>query len=60
MTKRNNPRLHRACGGGVEFNRFIEVTGRPEFRCSKCGETWTCGDSGGEWSVLIPDSGESE
>lgn len=47
-----NPRLHGGCGGGVEYCGKAP-DGRPRFRCTKCGDTWTCGLTGGPWAVLI-------
>lgn len=42
------------CGGGNVYNGPAKGDGRPEFRCTKCGNTFTCGLSGGKWRVLIP------
>ena len=60
MTNCNdNPRVHRACGGGVEYMGMVgEVKPYPQFRCTKCGDTWTCGENGGPWAVLIPAAGK--
>lgn len=46
-------REHRACGGGVEF-AGPAADGRPRFRCTKCGESWTAGLDGREWAPLVP------
>lgn len=51
---RHDPRIHRACGGGVCYAGPSEVDSRPRFRCSKCGQEWSSGFSGGEWSALVP------
>ena len=51
---RHNTSEHRGCGGGVIYDGPAPHDGRPRFRCTKCGDTWTCGKDGGEWAVLIP------
>lgn len=48
----HNPRIHRACGGGVYFTGYAS-DGKPHFECSKCGHTWTDGIDGGIWKVLV-------
>lgn len=49
-----NPRVHRGCGGGVKYAGPAPADGRPQFRCSKCGDTWTSGLTGGRWAALVP------
>lgn len=44
-------RQHRACGGGIVY-AGPAPDGRPQYRCSKCGETWTCGTDGGPWAEI--------
>lgn len=47
--------VHRACGGGVVFSGFSKIKrGRPFFRCTKCGDEWSYGATGGEWAALVP------
>ncbi len=49
--KRPGKRPVCTCGGGyvrIENAQFPLPDGRPQFRCTKCGETWTEGHSGGE------------
>ncbi len=39
--------VHAMCGGG--YGRIEDaLDGRPRFKCTKCGDTWTEGKSGGE------------
>lgn len=46
MTKRAKNPVH-VCGGG--FERIDDADdGRPQFRCTKCRQTWTEGRDGGE------------
>lgn len=49
----NHKTQHRGCGGGIKYIGPYP-DGKPAFQCSKCGETWTCGYSGGPWAELIP------
>ena len=47
---KQNKSVHVGCGGGYErINNvpFPLPDGRPQFRCSKCGQTWTEGVDGG-------------
>lgn len=49
-----NATVHRACGGGVVYDGPEPADGRPRFRCTKCGEVWSCGVTGGIWAELVP------
>lgn len=49
----DNPRVHERCGGGVIYHGRA-FDGRPQFKCTKCSQTWTCGFDGGPWKVLLP------
>lgn len=40
--------------GGVERTEPA-ADGRPRFKCSACGDTFTCGKSGGEYAAAIPE-----
>jgi transposase-like protein len=32
-----------------EFTKGKAFDGRPDFQCTACGHSWTCGHSGGEY-----------
>lgn len=42
------------------MKRMAWYDGRPQFKCVNCGDTWTCGQSGGEWATakFCEDRGE--
>ena len=43
-----------ACGSrAITHTGYNVMTGRPEFKCDHCADTWTRGPNGGEWSVYI-------
>lgn len=50
MMARNDRPIH-VCGGGyerIENAPFPLPDGRPQFKCTKCGQTWTDGRRGGD------------
>jgi transposase-like protein len=49
---KKRPSCYRCVRGGYEL---IEptCTGRPQFRCTQCGRTWTCGDDGGKYMEAL-------
>lgn len=56
----HNVKVHRACGGGVSYIGPAPADARPQFRCSKCEQTWTCGMGGGPWASLVPKTAISQ
>ena len=42
--------VHERCGGGYT-QEASPGDGRPEFKCSKCKDTWTCGWDGGPYFI---------
>jgi hypothetical protein len=57
--RRKRRRCQRCLLGGYEQG-WNPYTLRPSFRCTRCGETWTCGLSGGEWLLHPPTEDEKQ
>lgn len=47
MKRQGSKRAVHGCGGGYEAIDPA-MDGRPRFRCTKCGQTWTDGTDGGD------------
>lgn len=43
------PRCPRCRTGGYTQGKALD--GRPRFTCTQCGNTWTAGKSGGEYTL---------
>ena len=50
--KERKPRCHRCLHPGFTLSHDTH-DGRPRFTCGQCGETWTNGHDGGEYTAAV-------
>ena len=55
LGKRKKPRATcpRCIIGGYRLLPEGSVTGKPQFQCTRCGNTWTCGNNGGRFMEAL-------